>query len=209
MKLNKNKAGASIAALALIGALPEAAKAAVVVSGEVVTMDADLDGGIDDASISYVTFDVTGGTSLTLDILALEQDQVSGLDVDLNGDSEITTLDAMIHLIDNSTHNILYSNDDHGNSADGSIHNFDSYIATAALSAGSYTLAISSYNFEALEALDGLNLNSTSSGDWRLTITETGGSISNVVQTSSVPEPSSAALLGLGSFALLLRRKRA
>lgn len=131
---------------------------------------------------------------------------------DVNGDGEISFFDAMIRLYDASTSALLAANDDSGDTLDdGSIFDRDSFIKIS-LAPGVYFLAVASYDFSDAEGLGttamgtgpmtwkGTQYVVSDHGDYRLTI---------VGDISSIPEPATFALSGLG-LALIgtTRRKK-
>lgn len=197
-------------------ALPVAANA-VVVSGEIRNIDGDNDGQADDLQIQRIFFTVTAGTSVFFDSLVLESTAV-----DLNGDGEITGFDNFMRLFSGTTN--LASNDDSGATfTDGSVHGFDSTINWTFGAAGTYMITVGQLYYEEYHALQGYEGNRTyvdymghinepnlTHGDWRLTMTATNGTISDVQVVGQVPDGgSTVALLGLALTGLAWVRRKA
>ena len=203
-------------AFVLIGVLsPWAIKAAppqppIVTSGEWVLGDFDGDELVDEASIDWITFDVTARTTINFDALVFES---AFLQIDLNGDGELTRADAGMVLFDEDG-NTLVLHDDAPSGVfgeDGSVSITDGNFDCTFDAAGTYTLAISANGFwltaadavagyidyrivgpafrnELGEAID--------HADWQVTLTVGRGSVSNVrvdtLGTPATPNPAQA-----------------
>lgn len=145
------------------------ASAQLFIEGNLVNGNFDGEGDALDAEVDFVWFEVLeSDTSIQFDVLALEQDEVTGLPVDLNGDGDITLLDPWIRLIDPSG-NFLASNDDADlrlgfppsalwpfvGAADGSVHAFDAYLEWTFPQVGVYGLAIGQFFLDRADVLAG------------------------------------------------------
>ena len=173
---------------------------AITVDGTVYEGDFDGDGFAGEISVNYVTFSVTAGTTVVFDVLARENDitDLSGIDVDLNGDGEFTYMDSYLRLF-SSTDTELASNDDSVSTfGDGSIHFYDSYLSYTFTSGGNYRIAIGEFLMDTTEALMGFTTFDALHGnvdhaDWQMTLTASGGTLSDVevsgFTTNPVPEP--------------------
>lgn len=219
----------SLALAAWAGCLPRAA-AAVISTGNIYQV-LDVAGADRGSTIDYWHFDVLSAGQIEIDTLSWEQDGEDRFDndddsvepVDVNGDGEIAYLDAHIHLFadDGSLDlaDLLASNDDSSFTyVDGSIYSYDSFMSLP-LAPGSYVLAIGAYDFTPLEAIAGNNPGTfypvTSNefgfyteidhGDYQITWT---GDLQLTGTRLGVPEPASFLIAGLGSLALLARRRR-
>ena len=186
----------------VVYAIAETPQSPVVTSGEFVLGDLDGDDLVDEASIDWITFDVTAGTTVNFDALIIESIHTGG---DLNGDGEITRADGGMVLFD-ADQNILVVHDDappgvYGN--DGSITRFDGNFDYTFDADGTYTLAISAngYFLTPEDALAGYidyrilgpafrdaDGNDADHADWQLTLNVEGGVVFNV-QVNTLGSP--------------------
>jgi hypothetical protein len=211
MKFNVLKA--TLAGLVFtVSCLVNSANAGLIVSGEIRNIDGDNDSAIDDSLISQISFYVSAGTSLTIDSLVREINNT-----DLNGDGEITGFDNFMRLFAGTTY--LTGNDDYSTTGRDSLHRYDSLINYTFATAGTYMVTVGQLSYSTQEALQGYDTNrlynnresggELDHGDWRLTFTANGGSVSNVNVingVSQVPEPSTLAIFALGMIGLVSRR---
>ncbi|WP_201303333.1 DVUA0089 family protein [Massilia sp. 9I] len=190
---------------------------ATVLNGTIANFDADADGIADDLNIARITFNVSAGTQVFFDVLARES-----TGVDLNGDGLITGFDSYLMLFDARGNTLTIGDDWMAPTPDGSVDFFDSAIRWTFAEAGTYMITLGQGTYFQDEALQGYEANrpydafigNQNFGAWRLTMTATGGTLSDVVQdgvpVSQVPEPGSLLLLGAGLAGVAAaRRKRA
>ncbi|OUR92772.1 hypothetical protein A9Q81_15735 [Gammaproteobacteria bacterium 42_54_T18] len=144
------------------------------------------------SDVDYFSFTMDSASSLEINVLAYGY----------NG----TYLDPYIYLYQPDVNGLFVAaNDDslNGNwSADGSTSSLDSYLSLN-LAAGDYTLAIGDFYLSDADARDGFNnsFGSSAVGDYQITFTGTG-------LATSVSEPGSIALFGLGLVGLGFARRR-
>ncbi len=200
----------------LVGIAASSLAGATVINGTISNYDADRDGIADDLKIARITFTVSAGTTVFFDSLARES-----TGVDLNGDGRITGFDSYMILFDAAGKALKINDDWFSATPDGSVDFFDSAIRWTFTQAGNYMITLGQGTYFEDEALQGYEANrpydafigNQNFGAWRLTMTATGGTLSNVSQvgvpSSDVPEPASLLLLGAGlAGALASRRKR-
>ena len=189
---------------------------ATVLNGTIANFDGDKDGVADDLNIARITFTVTAGTQVFFDSLARES-----TGVDVNGDGRITGFDSYMMLFDAAGNTLTIADDWMAPTADGSVDFFDAAFRWTFNQAGTYMVTIGQGTYFRHEALQGFEANrpfdafigNENFGAWRLTMTATGGTLSNVAQvgvpSSQVPEPAPLLLLGAGlAGAFAARRKR-
>ena len=184
--------------------------------GEVMNWSGDIASTVD-----HIYFSVNTAGTISMDVLSWEGDGV-----DVNGDGESAFFDPYIYLFadDGSLDvgDVITDNDDSGSTyGDGSTSSLDSYLSLG-LGTGDYMLAIGEFYISAADAVAGLNPGTgdgygplshdgslfyvADHGDYEVTF---GGDITLRDPPPTVPEPSTALLLGLGMLgAGLIRRKR-
>lgn len=185
-----------------------------MLNGRIYNIDGDGDNAVDDSKISRIQFDVTAGTSVFFDSLVFES-------LDLNGDGFVTRFDNEMKLFSGST--LLDSIDDSNLTyGDGSTSSLDSAMSFSFDTAGTYLITLGEYGYSEAAALLGyradrvLNdqVKGQTFGAWRLTMTASDGSLSNVIelddpQSATVPEPTTIALMALGFVGMgYLQRRR-
>lgn len=170
--------------IALACVLSIASASATVINGRINNIDGDRDSSVDDLKISRVQFDVTAGTTVFFNSLVWEQ-----TNVDLNGDGYLTGFDNYMLLFSGNSQ--LASNDDSSATyGDGSVHYYDSTINYTFGSTSTYLITLGQLSYNNASALQGYEANRAfedyqgdddTFGAWRLTMTATNGTISNVV----------------------------
>lgn len=211
-----------LAALILAAATSSLWAAPVVVNGRINNIDGDHDGAVDDLKISRIRFNVTAGTTVFFDSLVWES-----TGVDLNHDGYLTGFDNYMALLSGSQW--LTAQDDSNQTwVDGSVHGYDSAYGYTFAQAGTYLVTLGQLAYNTADALQGYQANRAfrdyqspltgrgdredSFGAWRLTMTASNGSLSQVaaLDDGQVPEPMSLALAGLGLLGVgVARRKKA
>jgi hypothetical protein len=203
------------AMLFLAGIGLASAAGAAVINGQIRNIDGDGDGAVDDLKISRVTFSVTAGTRVFFDSLVRES-----TGTDLNGDGFITGFDNYMVLFNGTT--VLQRNDDSSVTfGDGSVHQYDSTLDYTFVDAGTYMVTLGQLSYSDSEALQGFDVNrlyaaydgSENFGAWRLTMSATDGTLSDVSEVgvtaaTDVPEPAGLALLGAGFLGFVAARRK-
>jgi plastocyanin len=186
---------------------------AAVINGTIQKIDGDKDGQADDVRISQFTFNVTAGTTVFFDSLAYE-----ATNVDLNGDGFITGFDAHMWLFKGTS--LLRDEDDsYVTFGDGSVHHYDTAFTHTFNQAGTYMIAIGEHGRTSFDALRGFAANTRfypRAGNldwaaWRVTMTATNGTISNLGNAgavAAVPEPATLGLFGAGLLGAVVARRR-
>lgn len=187
---------------------------ASVLNGTLANFDGDGDGAADDLPIARITFTVTAGTQVFFDSLVRES-----TGVDLNGDGRITGFDSYMMLFDAAGKTLTINDDAIGGSADGSVDAFDAAFRWTFAEAGTYMVTIGDGTYFQHEALQGFEANrpyhaligNENFGAWRLTMSASGGTLSNVSLDgvpADVPEPASILLLGAGLAGVAAARRK-
>lgn len=192
--------GLGAGVLALFVGAGSAAAVPIVLASELVRYDAVGDGTPTDLSIDLITFDVEAGTTVTFDVLAAEDISTGP---DLNGDGELTTMNALLLLIDADDQLVAVSDENFAELGDdGSISGIDPWLQFVFAAGGTYRAAVGETNFTVAQALAGFDQDEAlplaqDHVDWQLTLTANGGEISNLsLRTQAVPEPAPWALAG-------------
>ncbi len=200
-----------VSGLVLVGGMAlSATSGASVIDGKIHNIDGDMDGLADDLKVARVMFTVSAGTRVFFDSLVRETGGI-----DLNGDGVITGFDNFMALFKGT--DFLTSNDDSGTTySDGSRHVYDSTLTYTFAEAGTYMISLGQLGYSPTDALRGYKANdiyepydgNQNWGAWRLTMTATGGTLSDVAEEGAVPEPASLLLLGGGLLGLATSRRK-
>ena len=192
-----------------------AAAAPIVLNGRIHNIDGDRDGQVDDLKISRIQFQAAAGTTVFFDSMVWES-----TNVDLNGDGFLTGFDNYMWLRQGTT-SLFVQDDSSQTFGDGSVHRYDSAYGYTFANAGLFTITLGQLSYLLTDSVQGYQANRAFSdyqnqddtfGAWRLTMTVSSGSLSNVVALDDpqnrVPAPGVLLLSGLGLLAAASARRR-